>query len=79
MSTVFTTYLLFVSYVTKWGKKLHWVMASGGNQSGCRRENAEEENGRRKIKDSEQQRSELTVTIKVERCCHHAVMTIKEN
>jgi len=54
-------------------------MASGGNQSGCRRENAEEENGRRKIKDSEQQRSELTVTIKVERCCHHAVMTIKEN
>jgi len=79
MSTVFTIYLLFVSYVTKWGKKLHWVMASGGNQSGCRRENAEEENGRRKIKDSEQQRSELTVTIKVERCCHHAVMTIKEN
>lgn len=53
-----------------------WLLK--GIRRGCTRENAEKKKGRRKIKDSEQQSSELTVALKVERYCHHAVMMIKE-
>lgn len=46
---------------------------------GAVQEKIEEKKGKRKIKDSEEQSSELTVALKVERYCHHAVMMIKEN